>query len=166
MGRQKKSCHIDVAPVATYFQPRGVSESHLSRVTLELDELEALRLVDHVGLTQTEVAEAMQVSRPTVRRKLSSGRRKLAEAMVFGKAIGIAGTDPPTEAEAPAAQPASPRAGRDEVGYAFRCQTCSHAWSVLPGHRPSRFCPYCQHGIIEQLNHPALSAAASRRPAE
>jgi len=46
------------------------------------DELEALRLVYLEGLTQEKAAERMGVSRGTLWRSLSSGRRKVVQAIV------------------------------------------------------------------------------------
>jgi len=46
------------------------------------DELEALRLVYLEGLTQEEAAKRMGVSRGTLWRSLSSGRKKLIQALV------------------------------------------------------------------------------------
>jgi hypothetical protein len=44
-------------------------------------------------MTQEEVAQRMQVSRPTVTRMLSRAHRAVAEALVHGKAICIQGGD-------------------------------------------------------------------------
>jgi predicted DNA-binding protein (UPF0251 family) len=56
-----------------------------------LDETEALRLADLHGYSQQEVSEQMGVSRATVGRILESARRKVAEALVRGKALRIDG---------------------------------------------------------------------------
>ncbi len=62
---------------------------------LEPDELEALRLVYLEGLTQSEAAERMGVSRGTLWRMLESGRRKLISALVELRPLEIL---PPSEA--------------------------------------------------------------------
>jgi predicted DNA-binding protein (UPF0251 family) len=54
-----------------------------------MDELEAIRLADYEGLYHEEGATRMQVSRPTFGRILSEARRKVAEAIVDGKALRI-----------------------------------------------------------------------------
>lgn len=46
------------------------------------DELEALRLVYLMGMTQEEAAKTMSVSRGTLWRALSSGRRKVVQALI------------------------------------------------------------------------------------
>ena len=81
-------CH---SPEAVYFKPRGVPMYDLEEVVLGLDETEALRLADLEGLSHEQVGERMEVSRPTVGRILESARRKVAEALVHGKALRISG---------------------------------------------------------------------------
>ena len=61
--------------------------SEVGRITLYNDELEALRLCDHDGLTQEEAGEKMGISRGTVQRILSSARKKTAAALSDRKAI-------------------------------------------------------------------------------
>jgi predicted DNA-binding protein (UPF0251 family) len=63
----------------------------LEEVVLGLDETEALRLADLNGSSQQEVSEQMGVSRATVGRILESARKKVAEALVKGKALRIDG---------------------------------------------------------------------------
>lgn len=76
-------------PGVTYFKPRAVPMSELEEVSLELEELEALRLCDSSGLDQSEAAEKMGVSQSTLQRILSNARRKAADALTSGKAIRI-----------------------------------------------------------------------------
>ncbi|NMB77402.1 MAG: DUF134 domain-containing protein [Myxococcales bacterium] len=78
-------------PAASIFKPIGIPVVELEEVVMTLDEFEALRLSDLDGLYQEQVAERMQVSRPTVGRILDSARRKVAEALVHGKALRIEG---------------------------------------------------------------------------
>jgi len=62
-----------------------------SPVKLTLDGLEALRLADLEGLYQVEAARRMGVSRPTFARVLAGARTAIAEALVHGKPVEIAG---------------------------------------------------------------------------
>lgn len=64
--------------------------ARLQVVHLGLDELEALRLCDLMGLEQEEAGQQMGVSRGTVQRLLSSARTKVVDALIHGKAIVIA----------------------------------------------------------------------------
>jgi predicted DNA-binding protein (UPF0251 family) len=61
--------------------------SEVERISLSLDELEALKLCDLDGLTQEEAGAAMGVSRGTIQRILSGARKKVAMALAKGKAI-------------------------------------------------------------------------------
>ena len=76
---------------ATCFKPAGIPLKSLEEVTLKAEEVEALRLVDLEGLKQEESARKINVSRSTFQRVLESARKKLAEAILKGKAIKIEG---------------------------------------------------------------------------
>ena len=89
MPRPPKPRTVCHAPGARYFKPRGIPLLGLEEVVLQLDETEALRLADLEGCTQEQVGERMQVSRATVGRILESARRKVAEALVMGKALRV-----------------------------------------------------------------------------
>lgn len=72
-----------------YYKPKGVGLRDLEEVQLELDEMEALRLIDYKGMNMDEAAGEMKISRPTICRLANSGRQKLADAVCNGKAILI-----------------------------------------------------------------------------
>lgn len=76
-------------PRVYYFKPRGVPMRNLEEVVLEADELEALKLHDFDGLEQVEAAGKMKISQSTFARVSDSAYKKLAEAIVEGKAIRI-----------------------------------------------------------------------------
>jgi len=78
-------------PPAGVFKPQGIPLRDLEEVVLGLDEFEALRLADLDGHYQEQAALRMQVSRPTFSRILDSARRKVADALVHGKALRIEG---------------------------------------------------------------------------
>lgn len=92
-GRHRGRRWIERLPATDYYYPKTVTPGGegVSRVTVE--ELEALRLVDLLGLTQEEAAFRMGVSRKTFWRDLTSARRKIAEALINGWAIQIIGGD-------------------------------------------------------------------------
>ncbi len=91
MPRPKCTREIENLPAVSWFKPAGVPLRDLEEVVLTLDEIEAVRLADAEGLYQEQVAEQMKVSRPTVGRILASARKKIAEALVQGKAIRMEG---------------------------------------------------------------------------
>lgn len=71
------------------FKPAAIPLSELKRITLQQDELEAVRLCDGEGLTQEEAGVRMEVSRGTVQRLVTSGREKIIRTIVDGQAILI-----------------------------------------------------------------------------
>ena len=89
MVRPFKCRMIGVSPTATYFKPRGIPMPLLEEVSLELDELEALRLADLDGLYQADAAERMGISRQTFANIVERARRKVADALIHGKALKI-----------------------------------------------------------------------------
>ena len=61
----------------------------LEEVVLWPDELEALKLYEVDGLNQTIAAKKMKISQPTLARLLDSANKKIAQAIITGKAIRI-----------------------------------------------------------------------------
>lgn len=72
-------------------KPAGIPARELQEVILGFDEAEALRLADLEGLYQEAAARRMGVSRPTFGRIIESARRKVADAILNGKALRIEG---------------------------------------------------------------------------
>lgn len=91
MARPKKYRKIKCNPAVLYFKPKGIPMSVLDEVTLEPDELEAIRLGDLLGLSQEESAEKMNISRATFGRIINSARLKVADGILNGKALHISG---------------------------------------------------------------------------
>jgi len=73
-------------------------------VTLEPDEVEALRLADLEHRYQEEAASLMGVSRPTFGRILERARTKVADALINGKALNIERAKAPCLERAPCAE--------------------------------------------------------------
>lgn len=91
MSRPFKPRRISCAPGVTVYKPAGIPARELAWMRLGVDEYEAVRLVDYEGLEQEAAAERLGVSRPTVSRILTRGRRKLAQMLVDGAALLIEG---------------------------------------------------------------------------
>ncbi len=91
MAREPKCRRVEFIPKVTVFKPAGIPLSSLEEVVVKLEELEAIRLKDLLGLEQEEGAERMGVSRPTFQRILIEGRGKITAALIEGKAIRIEG---------------------------------------------------------------------------
>lgn len=82
---------IGFKPPAGLFKPVGVPMCAVELVTLALDEVEALRLADLNGLYQEQAAAQMKISRPTFARIIEEARRKVADALIHGKALRLEG---------------------------------------------------------------------------
>lgn len=88
-GRCPKDVAIGVWPASRELSPpQGEGQGS---VELTPKEVEALRLVDLEDLSQEEAGERMGVSRGTVWRIVREARRKVADALVYGRAIRVAG---------------------------------------------------------------------------
>lgn len=101
-GRRPKPRCIWFAPRSLLFAPLDESGRPLRGDPIRLmpDELEALRLVYLEGLTQEEAAKRMNVSRGTLWRALSSGRRKLVQALIELRPIVVVSGSESAEGEA------------------------------------------------------------------
>lgn len=91
MPRPRICRRVWFEPNVTYFKPARVPLRELEEVILAVEELEAIRLKDFEGLEQEEAAKKMSISQPTFFRLLDSARKKIADAMINGKAIKIEG---------------------------------------------------------------------------
>lgn len=89
MPRPCKRRRIRGRPSSYYFKPAGIRKRELEQISLSADEFEAVRLKDFKELEQSECATKMNISQPTFHRLLLCARKKLAEAVVEGKAIEI-----------------------------------------------------------------------------
>lgn len=69
------------------------SETTSEPIVIDPDEVEALRLVDHLGLNQEEAAQSMGVSRGTVWRCVDSGRKKLISMVIEGRPLRVVNVD-------------------------------------------------------------------------
>ena len=89
MVRPRLCRRIRFFPNVTYYKPQGVPMRHLEIVELSAEEVEALRLKNIKDLEQVECAKRMKTSQSTFQRILSSAYKKVAEALIQGKAIKI-----------------------------------------------------------------------------
>lgn len=91
MVRPRLCRRVRFQPNVTYFKPAGIRMVELEESVLTVDEFEAVRLKDLGGLDQEECAKKMNISQPTFHRLILSARKKIADAIVNGKAIKIEG---------------------------------------------------------------------------
>lgn len=91
MPRPRLRRRVWFQPNVTYFKPAGIRMVDLEETILTVDEFEAVRLKDFLNLEQEKAAKKMNISQPTFHRLVLSARKKIAEALVNGKAIRIEG---------------------------------------------------------------------------
>ncbi len=93
MPRPRLCRRVGFHPGVSHFKPAGVPLRNLQETTLNIEELEAIRLKDFEELEQKEAAKKMDVSQPTFNRILRTARKKIAKALIKGQAIRIEGGD-------------------------------------------------------------------------
>lgn len=101
----------------------------LEQVELTVDELEALRLADLLGMSHEEAGKQMGVSRATFGRIVGQARKTMAEALIYGKAINVEGGNYKR------VDPAENRL--------FLCDRCKGQWKEPRGTGRPLKCPSC-----------------------
>ncbi len=133
MARPRHCRRVGSMPETNYFKPRGIPLSLLEEVVLTVDEFEAIRLADLESFYQEQAAEKMNVSRQTFGRIIESAHKKVAEALVRGKALKIEG-------------------GEFEMAAMkkFKCYECQYSWDLSYGTGRPENCPSCKSGNIHR----------------
>ena len=129
MVRPKKNRTVGFDPDVSYFKPRGIPLRNLEEVRLTVDELEAIRLSDGMGLSQEEAGKRMDVSRATFGRIIQNARQLVADALVNGKAIRIEGGT----------------YRLSERKLQLVCSNCDHRWEKISRATDDNGCPKCKH---------------------
>jgi len=135
LPRPIKPRWVEFFPNVTYFKPAGMPLSTLDEVSLGIDELEALRLKDVLGLEQEQCAERMKVAQSTFQRILTMARAKVASALVEGKAIRIEGGHYRFWAEL------------------WECLSCGYRWQSESPDKVLSTCPDCGSSDIRPSLH-------------
>ena len=86
-GRHPNPITVEKPLMLKQFTPSPPSEK--DPITIDPTELEALRLVDLMGLSQEEAGDKMGVSRGTVWRLLQSARAKTVQALIEARSLII-----------------------------------------------------------------------------
>jgi len=133
MARPKCTRFVKNFPNTTFFKPRGIPLMELAEVVLAFDEYEALRLADLDGLYHEDAALKMNISRATFGRIIESARKKVADALINGKAIRIEGGIVKMAAQR-----------------LFQCSACDHSWSIPYGTGRPAECPQCKSASIHR----------------
>ena len=131
--RPRKRRNVWFKPNFVFFKPAGVRMAELSEIVLTVDELEAIRQHDLEEKPQKEVAKNMKISQPTLHRLLVSAQKKIADALVNGKAIRIEGGE------------------FELVERMFKCLECEKSWKEPFGTGRPAACPHCKSGRIRRV---------------
>lgn len=91
MARPPKWRKVEFIPRIQHFVPLDVRADSMEENVLRIEEVEAIRLKDLERLEQEECAVRMEISRQTFQRILNNARVKIADSIVYGKAIRIEG---------------------------------------------------------------------------
>ncbi len=127
MVRPKKFRIVTYKPDISYFKPRGIPMVALDEVSLTVDECEAIRLSDLLGLSYEKAGKRMGVSRATFGRIIQRAREVVADALINGKAINVEGGNYTLV----------------EEERRFICDKCKHQWGEPPQTGRPDICPEC-----------------------
>lgn len=89
MARPSRRRRICLEPEYSSFAPCGIGKAE--QVFLTVDEFETIRLIDYEKKTHEQSAEQMGISRTTVTEMYERARNKVADCIINGKALCIAG---------------------------------------------------------------------------
>jgi len=136
--KPKKNRFVEQPPAVTYYKPQGIPLYQLEQVVLNVDEFEAIRLVDYEGLHLENAARQLNVSRATCARIIDSAHRKIGTAFTHGHAIRIEG--------------GSFVLGKNR----YYCRDCGSRWEIEIGAKTaaeagSVACPSCRSGRVQDL---------------
>jgi predicted DNA-binding protein (UPF0251 family) len=135
MVRPQKNRLVAFNPDISYFKPRGIPMVDLEEVCLTVDQREAIRLSDLLGMSHEEAGRRMGVSRATFGRIIERARKTVADALINGKAINVEG-------------------GSYEIVTKlriFHCNRCNHDWEESLGTGRPAHCPVCQENDFHRL---------------
>ena len=127
MVRPKKNRLVGFNPKINYFKPRGIPVLDLDEVCLTVDEREAIRLADLLGMSHADAGERMGVSRATFGRIIQRARQVIADAIINGKAVRVEGGNYKLI----------------EKNRTFVCHSCDHMWEEPFGTGRPKGCSVC-----------------------
>ncbi|MEA2041545.1 MAG: DUF134 domain-containing protein [Bacteroidota bacterium] len=147
MPRPQNNKNVCSPPQVSRFKPVGTATRHLQKISLSIDEYEAIRLADHLGYSHLEAANSMRVSRPTFSRLIQRARKKTADFFINGKALIVEG--------------GNIRFNNN----IFQCRQCNYIWKIDIKEQHTK-CPNCNSVDIinraEKFGH-GIYCANSRK---
>jgi len=91
MPRPQYNRIVHEPPLFTEFKPIGIKGQDLLQIQLTLDEFEAVRLTDQLGMSHESAADEMEISRSTFTRLIEKARKKIADFIIRGRLLTIEG---------------------------------------------------------------------------
>ena len=135
MVRPEKHRRVAFNPEISYFKPRGIPMFDLEEVRLTVDQREAIRLSDLLGMSHEEAGRRMGVSRATFGRIVQRARMAVADALINGKAINVEGGNFKIISKA----------------RIFYCNNCSQEWEEPLGTGRPECCPSCKEDDFQRI---------------
>ena len=132
MARPRNNRVVHEPPQFAAFKPVGVPGRDLRSVELSIDEFEAVRLADYMGMSHEEAAKEMEISRSTFTRLVEDARKKVSGFLVHGNLLTIEGGQIHF---------------RNNV---IRCLDCGHMFKIKIGNEFDR-CPDCRSERLQSL---------------
>ncbi len=100
-GRPRMSRSLKGGPAARCYAPQCNTEPEGEGVLMLPEEMAALNLIDLQQLEQEQAASVLGVSRKTIWRDIHEARKKIADALINGKTIQMAGCTRSLEGHCP-----------------------------------------------------------------
>jgi predicted DNA-binding protein (UPF0251 family) len=132
MARPQNDRIVHGPPLFTEFKPIGVSSKNLDMIQITLDEFEALRLADYLGLDHSEAADEMEISRSVFTRLIEKARGNIARLIVEGKMLTIEGGNVHFK------------------NNILKCNQCGHMFKIPFSQKVSE-CPSCNSESLHNL---------------
>jgi len=132
MPRPQSDRIVHEPPLFSNFKPIGIRGQNMGRILLTLDEFEAFRLADQVGMSHATAADEMEISRSTFTRLIEKARKKIANFLIQGKILTIEGGSIHF---------------RNNI---LKCQSCGHMFKTNMKNTITE-CPACHSGNLINL---------------
>jgi len=139
MVRPQKHRRVAFNPEISYFKPRGIPMFDLEEVRLTVDQREAIRLSDLLGMSHEDAGRRMGVSRATFGRIVQRARMAVADALINGKAINVEGGNYKLIS----------------TTRIFYCNNCNREWEEPLGTGRPEFCPSCKEDDFYRIGQKA-----------
>ena len=139
MVRPQKHRRVAFNPEISYFKPRGIPMFDLEEVRLTVDQREAIRLSDLLGMSHEDAGRRMGVSRATFGRIVQRARMAVADALINGKAINVEGCNYKLISTA----------------RIFYCNNCSRELEAPLGTGRPECCPSCKEDAFYRIGQKA-----------